>query len=84
MKSLLKATPAEQHAHLNGQFNPPLLDAALTGWNMRDKKLGKLPMTHLRRDNFKFEAGRQNFIPIFEQSSYKYLIYVEGHCAACR
>lgn len=62
----------------------PLLDAALTGWNRRDKKLGSKPMTFVRERNFGFAAGAQNFVPIFEQSRYKYLIYVEGHCAACR
>lgn len=61
-----------------------LLDAALTGWNLRDKKLGSKPMTFIRKKSFSFEAGRQNFVPIFEQSRYKYLVYVEGHCAACR
>lgn len=62
----------------------PLLDAALTGWNGRDKKVGSKPMTFIRQRNFGFAAGAQNFVPIFEQSRYKYLIYVEGHCAACR
>ncbi|KAJ8601550.1 hypothetical protein CTAYLR_005230 [Chrysophaeum taylorii] len=61
-----------------------LLDAALTGWNRRDKKLGAKPMTYIRPHDFLFEAGRDNFVPIFQQSRYKYLIYVEGHCAACR
>lgn len=34
--------------------------------------------------NFEFTAGRQHFTPIYEQSKYKYLVYVDGHCAACR
>ena len=42
------------------------------------------PVTHVDPADFSFAAGRQNFVPIFEQSAYKYLIYVEGHCAACR
>ena len=42
------------------------------------------PVTHVDPADFRFAAGRQNFVPIFEQSAYKYLIYVEGHCAACR
>jgi Glycosyl transferase family 90 len=33
---------------------------------------------------FPFTAGRQHFTPIYEQSKYKYLVYVDGHCAACR
>lgn len=28
--------------------------------------------------------GRDNFVPIYEQARFKYLVYVEGHCAACR
>lgn len=34
--------------------------------------------------NFPFTAGREHFTPIYEQSKYKYLVYVDGHCAACR
>lgn len=34
--------------------------------------------------NFGFTAGRHHFTPIYEQSKYKYLVYVDGHCAACR
>jgi Glycosyl transferase family 90 len=41
-------------------------------------------MTFLRPSNFPFTAGRQHFTPIYEQSKYKYLVYVDGHCAACR
>ena len=28
--------------------------------------------------------GKHHFTPIYEQSKYKYLVYVDGHCAACR
>lgn len=41
-------------------------------------------MTFLRQDEFEFTAGRHHFTPIYEQSKYKYLVYVDGHCAACR
>lgn len=41
-------------------------------------------MTFLRNKSFIFEAGRQHFIPIYEQSKFKYILYVEGHCAANR
>ena len=61
-----------------------LIDCKLTGWNRRDKKVFDGPVTHVDPADFRFAAGRQNFVPIFEQSAYKYLIYVEGHCAACR
>lgn len=51
---------------------------------VRDKKTADGPMTFLRPKNFPFTAGRQHFTPIYEQSKYKYLVYVDGHCAACR
>ena len=41
-------------------------------------------MTFLRPSNFPFTAGKHHFTPIYEQSKYKYLVYVDGHCAACR
>ncbi|CAB9516367.1 4-N-acetylgalactosaminyltransferase bre-4 [Seminavis robusta] len=62
----------------------PYLDAALTGWNLRDKKIAESPMTFLRPNTLPFTAGREHFTPIYEQSKYKYLVYVDGHCAACR
>jgi len=61
------------------------LDAKITGWNLRDKKIATKPMTHVRPCDFPFEGDRKkNFVEIYKQSTYKYLVYVEGHCAACR
>jgi hypothetical protein len=62
----------------------PFLDAAIVGWNLRDKKIASKPMTFLRPQEFEFTAGKHHFTPIYEQSKYKYLVYVDGHCAACR
>lgn len=62
----------------------PYLDAKIVGWNMRDKKIAGRPMTYIRKTDFPFSGGRENFFPIYEQSKFKYLVYVEGHCAACR
>lgn len=62
----------------------PFLNAAIVGWNLRDKKTADHPMTFLRSDQFDFTAGKHHFTPIYEQSKYKYLVYVDGHCAACR
>ena len=68
-----------------GHPPPPLLDAKITGWNMRDKKIASRKMTFVRKSHFPFEGDRKkNFVEIYKQSSYKYLLYVEGHCAACR
>ena len=77
-------TPAEQIDEARARSAPPLLDAKLTGWNRRDKKIAGSPVTFVKDGDFPFDAGKKNFIPIFEQSRYKYLVYVEGHCAACR
>ncbi|CAB9505004.1 KDEL motif-containing protein 2 [Seminavis robusta] len=62
----------------------PFLDAAIVGWNLRDKKIAQGGMNYLRPNNFDFTAGKHHFTPIYEQSKYKYLVYVDGHCAACR
>ena len=63
----------------------PYLDAKITGWNFRDKKIASRKMTFLRKDQFPFEGDKKkNFVEIYKQSSYKYLLYIEGHCAACR
>lgn len=62
----------------------PKLDAMITGWNPRDKKIAGTKMTFIRPDQFEFKGGKENFVEIYKQSSYKYLIYAEGHCAACR
>lgn len=62
----------------------PFLDGAIVGWNLRDKKVAERPMTFLRSKEFGFTAGKHHFTPIYEQSKYKYLVYVDGHCAACR
>jgi hypothetical protein len=58
------------------------LDGGVVGWNLRDKKISSSAMTFIRSRSFPFKLAQ--FTPIYEQSTYKYLLYVEGHCAACR
>ncbi|RYY75910.1 hypothetical protein EON63_18945 [archaeon] len=71
------------HNHLSPDH--PYLDAKITGWNLRDKKLAVSPMTYIRKDFFNFSGDKKkNFVEIYKQSRYKYLVYVDGHCAACR
>ena len=62
----------------------PYLDAKITGMNKRDKKIAGCKMTHIKPADFPFTMGKHNFTPIYEQSKFKYLLYIEGHCAACR
>ncbi|CAM9228787.1 unnamed protein product [Ectocarpus fasciculatus] len=67
-----------------GGSTDPLLDAAIVGWNLRDKKIAGQEMRFLDPTTIPFKGGRENFTPIYQQSKFKYLVYVEGHCAACR
>ena len=60
------------------------LDAKITGWNSRDKKIHSEKMTYVKQREFPFEGGKKNFVEIYKQATYKYLLYIEGHCAACR
>ena len=62
----------------------PFLDAKIVGWNRRDKKISTCPMTVIHQKELPFEGGQQHRVPIYEQSKYKYILYIEGHCAACR
>lgn len=64
----------------------PYLDAKITGWNKRDKKIAASPvMTFVRDRDFPFSGSKKkNFVEIYKQSQYKYILYAEGHCAACR
>lgn len=69
----------------NANNKHPYLDAKITGWNLRDKKIASMKMTHIRPKEYPFSGDRKkNFVEIYKQSTYKYLLYVEGHCAACR
>jgi hypothetical protein len=47
----------------------PLLDAGVTGWNCRDKKLIGMPMTFLRAKSLPF--GKANYVPMYKQGEYK-------------
>lgn len=62
----------------------PFLDAHVTAWNLRDKKIAGTPVTFLRKNTMEFSAGKQHYIPMYDQSKFKYILYVEGHCAANR
>lgn len=59
-----------------------LLDAGITGFNARDKKLIGHPMTHTKREEIGIQ--KSDYIPMYEQGKFKYILYIEGHCAANR
>ena len=58
------------------------LDAGVVGYNMRDRKLLGHPMTYLKPRSL--GIPRVPRVPMYEQSSFKYQLYVDGHCAAMR
>jgi len=59
-----------------------LLDAGVTGFNTRDKKRLGFPMTHTKREEI--GIGKASYIPMYEQGKFKYILYIDGHCAANR
>lgn len=59
-----------------------LLDAGITGWNMRDKKQFGKPVALIRPASFAFSKVAP--IPLVEQARFKYVVYIDGHCAANR
>ena len=58
----------------------PLLDAKGTGWNVRDK-MQNGQISYPRNDDagHTFKSGRFNFVPMYKQSDYKYIVYADGH-----
>lgn len=73
----------EYNGSVEGTY--PFLDARISGWNLRDKKIAKSKMTFVKPAQFPFNGDKKtNFVEIYKQSTYKYLLYIEGHCAACR
>jgi hypothetical protein len=86
----IKLVTMAHECELNNKYNGKedghaYLNAKGTGWNVRDKKLTYSPkVTYPRKDNFPFVSGRVNFVPIYKQTEYKYIVYVDGHSAANR
>lgn len=67
----------------NDENNIPYLDAGITKWNLRPKKLMDkkyLQITDINNLPFKLV----NKMSIYEQSEYKYIIHIDGHVSAYR
>ncbi len=60
----------------------PLLDVKCTSLRQRLHKHYLEPVSTIDRVNF--PVSEHFYTPMSDQRMYKYLIYVEGHCAACR
>lgn len=73
-----------QLAKLSNEYNNLKdLDAGVVTWNVRDKKISSdKPVTFVRYKKIGFELAK--FVPMSEQMKMKYIIYVDGHCAAAR
>ena len=65
-----------------GRDDRTFLDAGVTGFNMRDKKLLGSKMQFCK--SFDLKLNPADFVPMFRQGTFKYILYVEGHCAANR
>ncbi|GBG26801.1 Protein O-glucosyltransferase 1 [Hondaea fermentalgiana] len=65
-----------------GPADPPLLDAGFIKENVRDKKLFGEPMRFTRKEEL--GVSGVNYVDMYKQGRYKYILYVEGHCAANR
>lgn len=68
--------------HLNPIDKTAYLDAGITSWNLRDKKSFGRPMEFLELP--KLGLSKAGFVPMYEQTKFKYILYIEGHCAAAR
>eukprot|EP01052_Picozoa_sp_SAG31_P035611 SAG31_NODE_4321_length_3360_cov_3.636308_1_plen_866_part_10 len=65
------------------------LDAAVVQFSKRDKKVKGKKMGFDDLDALPFKdkvlhSKEELYVPMFKQSNHKYIIYVEGHCAANR
>ncbi|GMI31063.1 hypothetical protein TeGR_g13816, partial [Tetraparma gracilis] len=58
-------------AEADARKKAPFLDAAIVGWNLRDKKTWGSKMTFLKTETLGFDGGKHFFTPIYEQSRYK-------------
>jgi len=61
-----------------------LLNAELTSWNFRDKKLEGGPLSFITPSDHPITVGRLHYLTMSRQCEYKYLVYVDGHSAANR
>jgi len=63
--------------------NIPYLDAGITKWNLRPKKLMGYEYLQVI-DIYNLPFGLSNKLTPYEQSEYKYIIHIDGHVSAFR
>ncbi len=62
----------------------PLLDAGITRWNLRPRKLADSPFLQTIDDKFISSYKLKAPLSHLEQSKYKYIINIDGHVSAFR
>ena len=67
---------------LKAQGKNNLLDAGLTGFNLRDKKMSGGPVSFFKYKDYGLEKSDR--IPMNEQSNFKYIVHIDGHVSAYR
>ena len=74
------AQMAKQDEAVRG--NASVLDAGLVGMSARDKKVQGKPVDFFRHKNY--DLSKKSFMSMNAQSTYKYIIHVDGHVSAYR
>jgi hypothetical protein len=78
----LKWADCNDYNESNSVDGVRFLDAGVTSWNCRDKKSKGLPLSFIQPSLLPISLVEG--LPLCEQMKFKYLIYVDGHCAAGR
>jgi hypothetical protein len=68
---------------LRSMGNNSIMDAGLTGFNLRDKKISGGPVAFFKYKDAGLDSTVER-IPMNGQSSYKYIIHIDGHVSAYR
>ncbi len=76
--------PRLKLATLSEEWNDPVLNAKLTSWDFRYKFGHDGVVRHIDPNNFPISANKVYYVPMDEQSIYKYLLYLPGNVGASR
>lgn len=59
-------------------------DIKITDWDVADKKVSHLPLTHIQFGSETMRELEGEYVPIKSQHKYKYLLYIPGYVASTR
>ena len=74
----------KSHEWIQDNDKKDLLDAKLTSWNNSRPKFYNGKLVQLKESEFDFEASKDYSMDIQEQSTYKYILNIDGHVKAFR